>query len=207
MSSSIHLPLPHGVVSTPSGLLVSQSAVVEVVRAEYATTMRASAGDPPAGRADLSSLRLSWQDRMDVVALMLRFDRATGARIIEDVFSPAFFETNFWYGWSAGFAFRPWHAATEFKRYLWLHIRDLPRVESEQAPGLAPMDALAAVFMRHLAGFGFRFAPGPSTAPRLAAAGTSVETYDGEARIVLPSGGLRALCRPKTLPTMSAAFY
>jgi oleate hydratase len=81
-------------------------------------------------KVDVSTLGFSNQDRLDLIELMAVSEASLGAKRIEDVFAPAFFQTNFWYMWVTTFAFQPWHSAVELKRYLHRFIQEFPRIHT-----------------------------------------------------------------------------
>lgn len=78
-------------------------------------------------KVDVSTLRLSNRDRLELIELMAVPEPMLGARRIQDHFNPSFFKSNFWYMWATTFAFQPWHSAVECKRYLHRFIQELPR--------------------------------------------------------------------------------
>lgn len=47
------------------------------------------------------------QDTMEMMALNVKTEKAFNNKRINDVFSPHFFETNFWHMWKTLFAFEP----------------------------------------------------------------------------------------------------
>ena len=81
-------------------------------------------------KVDVSTLGFSNQDRLDLIELMAVSESSLGAKRIEDVFAPSFFQTNFWYMWVTTFAFQPWHSAVELKRYLHRFIQEFPRIHT-----------------------------------------------------------------------------
>jgi oleate hydratase len=81
-------------------------------------------------KLDASHLGLSNQDRLDLIELMAISEDSLGAKRIEDMFAPSFFQTNFWYMWVTTFAFQPWHSAVELKRYLHRFIQEFPRIHT-----------------------------------------------------------------------------
>jgi oleate hydratase len=81
-------------------------------------------------KVDVSVLGFSNRDRLDLIELMAASEASLGARRIEDIFAPSFFQTNFWYMWVTTFAFQPWHSAVELKRYLHRFIQEFPRIHT-----------------------------------------------------------------------------
>ena len=79
---------------------------------------------------DASKMGLSGRDRLDMIAVIADSEEALGAKRIEDIFDPAFFQTNFWLLWCTTFAFQPWHSAVELKRYLLRFIQEFPRIHT-----------------------------------------------------------------------------
>ncbi len=61
---------------------------------------------------------LSERHVLTIERLAIEPEGLLGRTTIADHFDPAFFRTNFWFMWCTTFAFQPWHAAAEFKRYL-----------------------------------------------------------------------------------------
>ncbi len=73
---------------------------------------------------------LNTQDRLELTRLLAMPERVLGARRIDELFSPHFFETNFWQMWRTTFAFQNWHSAIELKRYFLRFIQEFPRMHS-----------------------------------------------------------------------------
>lgn len=69
---------------------------------------------------------LTPQDTMEMMALNLKPEKAANDKRISDVFSPHFFETNFWHMWKTLFAFEPWHSAIELRRYFLRFMHLMP---------------------------------------------------------------------------------
>lgn len=63
-------------------------------------------------------LTLSKKDIKEVLALVLMTEEELNDKKINEVFSPEFFESNFWLYWASMFAFEPWASAMEMRRYL-----------------------------------------------------------------------------------------
>ena len=62
--------------------------------------------------------RLSEEHILTLERLELEPEGMLERSTIADQFEASFFETDFWLMWWTTFAFRPWHSAVEFKRYL-----------------------------------------------------------------------------------------
>lgn len=73
---------------------------------------------------DRFQLGLGPADMVALNRLLLIPERRVEGRTIQDLFAPAFFETNFWIMWSTMFSFQPWHSAAEMGRYMrrFLHL-------------------------------------------------------------------------------------
>ena len=65
----------------------------------------------------------------EIIKLIMTPEAKLGTQTIEDYFSDAFFESNFWTYWATMFAFEKWHSAVEMRRYAMRfihHIDGLP---------------------------------------------------------------------------------
>lgn len=65
----------------------------------------------------------------ELIKLVLTPEEKLGTETIQEFFSDAFFESNFWVYWSTMFAFEKWHSAVEMRRYVMRfihHIDGLP---------------------------------------------------------------------------------
>ncbi|MFT8496354.1 oleate hydratase [Leuconostoc pseudomesenteroides] len=65
----------------------------------------------------------------EIIKLIMTPEAKLGTQMIEDYFSDAFFESNFWTYWATMFAFEKWHSAVEMRRYAMRfihHIDGLP---------------------------------------------------------------------------------
>ena len=97
---------------------------------KHKSNAMAQAGGPPArqgpggfdGVLDAGPRRIAELSQAD--------EETLGASRITDWFSPAFFDTEFWYMWSTTFAFQPWHSAVEFRRYLHRFMLEFSRIET-----------------------------------------------------------------------------
>ena len=79
---------------------------------------------------DSSIFGLSMVDGTNMIKILSLPESYLKDTKISDHFSPAFFETNFWFEWCTTFAFQPWHSAVEFKRYVLRFIQELPRIST-----------------------------------------------------------------------------
>ena len=74
--------------------------------------------DKNRNRDDVSTLGLSWGDRIKLVSLILTPEPEIENRRIDSWFAPAFFETNFWKVFSSMFAIEYWNDLVEVRRYM-----------------------------------------------------------------------------------------
>ena len=70
------------------------------------------------------------RDRVELTRLLALSERALGARRIDEMFSPHFFETNFWQMWRTTFAFQNWHSAIELRRYFIRFVQEFSRLHT-----------------------------------------------------------------------------
>jgi oleate hydratase len=63
---------------------------------------------------DFHKLGFSEKERIDLLALMVKPEKALDSKRITDCFDADFFHTNFWFEWCTLFAFESWHSAIEF---------------------------------------------------------------------------------------------
>lgn len=63
-------------------------------------------------------LTLSEQSIKEIIKLALMTEEELDDKKINEVFSPEFFESNFWLYWATMFAFEQWASAMEMRRYL-----------------------------------------------------------------------------------------
>jgi len=76
---------------------------------------------------DSSRMELNWRDRINLVKLLYYPEKYFGTKKISDFFTAHFFKSNFWFMWATTYAFQPWHAVLEMKRYLCRFVHDAPR--------------------------------------------------------------------------------
>ena len=72
-------------------------------------------------------LGVSFKDVINLGKLSVASEKKLGKKTIEDVFTPEFFKSNFWYMFRTTFAFHTYHSAVEMKRYLNLFMHEFPR--------------------------------------------------------------------------------
>jgi oleate hydratase len=102
----------------------------EAFNAVFKANSRARLVDQNRHKVDVTTMRFSMTDRMDLLALAEASEDRLGTSRITDWLSPAFFENNFWFLWQTTFAFQPWHSAVEFKRYLHRFMNEFPRIDT-----------------------------------------------------------------------------
>ena len=87
---------------------------------------------------DVSTMGLSVKDQCDLMRLVLDKEEEFEGKEIQAVFSPDFFDSNFWDLWSSLNRFHPWCSAAEFRRYMHRFLHEFPHMGSlsgvEQAP-------------------------------------------------------------------------
>lgn len=69
---------------------------------------------------------LGRQERIDLLKLALTPESRLDGRRIEEFFSPAFFETEFWFLWAPLMGCLPQHSAIEMRRFLYRFLHLLP---------------------------------------------------------------------------------
>jgi oleate hydratase len=72
----------------------------------------------------------SFSDRLELMRLLATPEHTLGARRIDEMFSPHFFDTNFWQMWRTTFAFQNWHSAIELKRYFLRFVQEFSRIHT-----------------------------------------------------------------------------
>jgi len=78
---------------------------------------------------DVSSFQVPVMDQARMLRLMFTSEQALDNERIEDWFSHAFFESNFWMIFQTMFAFQKWSSLVEMKRYMERFIHLLPGLE------------------------------------------------------------------------------
>ncbi|EQA36609.1 hypothetical protein LEP1GSC047_3036 [Leptospira inadai serovar Lyme str. 10] len=91
-------------------------------------------------KIDVSKMGFDHKNRMELLSLFVKSEKACGDDQIRDFFSDSFFETNFWYMWATMFAFQPWHSLVEFKRYLHRFIHEFPRINTLAGVDRTPLN-------------------------------------------------------------------
>jgi oleate hydratase len=77
----------------------------EAFNAAFKANSRARLVDRNRHKVDVTTMRFSMADRLELVALAEASEDRLGASRITDWLSPAFFENNFWFLWQTTFAF------------------------------------------------------------------------------------------------------
>lgn len=148
--------------SIPSLSRPGQSVFEETIEFSRAVKWNAKARLVDRNRAivDVASMGFSMKDRLELLRIGEAGEEELGCSRITDWLSPEFFTTNFWYMWQTTFAFQPWHAALEFKRYLHRFIRSFPRIDRMSGvihPAHNHHESLVMPIMAWLEGKGVRF--------------------------------------------------
>lgn len=73
---------------------------------------------------------LDGRDRAELTRLLATPETLLGARRIDELFSPHFFQSNFWQMWRTTFAFQNWHSAIELRRYFLRFLQEFPRMHT-----------------------------------------------------------------------------
>lgn len=73
---------------------------------------------------------LNGRDRAELTRLLATPEPLLGARRIDELFSPHFFQSNFWQMWRTTFAFQNWHSAIELRRYFLRFLQEFPRMHT-----------------------------------------------------------------------------
>lgn len=73
---------------------------------------------------------LNGRDRAELTRLLATPEGLLGARRIDELFSPHFFESHFWQMWRTTFAFQNWHSAIELRRYFLRFLQEFPRMHT-----------------------------------------------------------------------------
>lgn len=112
---------------------------------------------------DVSSLGFNNDDRAAMIKMMITDEDKLAPVRIDQLFSPHFFETNFWYMWATTFAFQPWHSAFEFKRYAHAFVNEMPRIATLAGVHRTPYnqyDSIILPMQEHLKKLGVKFERG-----------------------------------------------
>ena len=79
---------------------------------------------------DSSDFGLSTTDELSIAKMFSLPESSLDGLKISDIFSPAFFKTNFWFMFCTTFAFQPWHSAVEVRRYALRFVQELPYINT-----------------------------------------------------------------------------
>jgi oleate hydratase len=79
---------------------------------------------------DASAYGFNLGDRLELMRLLATPEHTLRARRIDEMFSPHFFETQFWQMWRTTFAFQNWHSAIELKRYFLRFVQEFSRIHT-----------------------------------------------------------------------------
>ncbi|KFZ23202.1 hypothetical protein V502_02317 [Pseudogymnoascus sp. VKM F-4520 (FW-2644)] len=97
---------------------------------KIATTHILKRGDLGPEKVDACHLHVGYQQRMELIKIMLESESALGGRRIQEFFDDNFFKSNFWTLWSTSFALQPWHSVIEFRRCLRKHLADIQHLNN-----------------------------------------------------------------------------
>ncbi|KFY04282.1 hypothetical protein V491_09404 [Pseudogymnoascus sp. VKM F-3775] len=81
-------------------------------------------------KVDAGHLHVGYQQRMELIKIMLEPESALSGRRIEEFFDVNFFGSNFWTLWSTSFGLQPWHSVIEFRRCLRKHLADIQHLNN-----------------------------------------------------------------------------
>lgn len=105
-------------------------------------------------------LTLSEKSIKEIIALTMMKEEDLNDKKINDVFSPEFFESNFWLYWATMFAFEQWASAMEMRRYLLRfvhHISTLSDMSALRFTKYNQYESLVLPLMHYLKGQGVTF--------------------------------------------------
>lgn len=103
---------------------------------------------------------LSDKSSEEMMKLFLTSESKLQNKKITDVFSEAFFESNFWIYWSSMFAFEKWHSAIEMRRYIMRfihHIDGLPDLSALKFTKYNQYESLVLPLVKYLEANGVHF--------------------------------------------------
>lgn len=93
----------------------------------------------------------------EIIKLIMTPEAKLGTQTIEDYFSDAFFESNFWTYWATMFAFEKWHSAVEMRRYAMRfihHIDGLPDFSALKFNKYNQYDSMVLPLIHYLEDYG-----------------------------------------------------
>lgn len=97
---------------------------------------------------------------LELMHLFFTKDEDLYNKTIDDVFTEAFYQSNFWLYWQTMFAFEKWHSALEMKLYLQRflhHIGGLPDLSALKFTKYNQYESLILPLMRYLEDHGVMF--------------------------------------------------
>jgi oleate hydratase len=103
---------------------------------------------------------LSEKASMEIAQLFMTKDEDLYDKKIEDVFTEAFFTSNFWLYWRTMFAFEEWHSALEMKLYIQRfihHIKGLPDFSTLKFTKYNQYESLILPLVKYLEDNGVQF--------------------------------------------------
>jgi len=96
---------------------------------------------------DVKYMGLNVKERADLLHVAALSEKELGTKRIDEMFTPEFFQTKFWYIWDTMFAFQPWHSAIEFRRYLHRFIQEFPRINSLAGVDRTPLNQYDSIIL------------------------------------------------------------
>jgi len=96
-------------------------------------------------------LKLSFNNRIKLIRLVLRPEISLDNIEIDDYFEPSFFKSNFWFEFCTIFSFQPWHSLAEFRRYLIRVAHDLPVLDTVKTMMSMPYNQYDSIVLPVLA--------------------------------------------------------
>jgi oleate hydratase len=79
---------------------------------------------------DAAAYGFDMADRLELMRLLASSEKSLGAKRIDELFGPHFFDTHFWQMWRTTFAFQNWHSAVELRRYFLRFLQEFSRIHT-----------------------------------------------------------------------------
>jgi oleate hydratase len=86
-------------------------------------------------------------DRIKLLLLLIRSENSLNNLKIQNYFSPAFFQSNFWLEFATTFSFQPWDSVMEFKRYLLRFLQDAPTLDDPSCIRSTPLNQYDSIVL------------------------------------------------------------
>ena len=103
---------------------------------------------------------LSQEGMKEVLKLYLTKEEDLYDKRIDEVFTSAFFDSNFWIYWRSMFAFETWHSAVEMRRYIQRfihHLDGLPTLSALKFTKYNQYESLILPMVKYLESHGVEF--------------------------------------------------